>query len=62
MIQETIKEIKELNAKMLYDRNNEHAFNQFRTKRDVLISKLEKEIEELKDFEVWKEWKNSVNL
>lgn len=58
MIQETIKDIKQLNDKMVYDKNNDYAFNQFRIKRDSLIAKLEEEIEELKDFYVWKEWKN----
>ena len=62
MIQETIKEIKELNDKMFFHRNNDYAFHQFRVKRDNLISKLEQEIEELKDFDTWKEWKNSVYL
>lgn len=62
MIQETIREIKKLNDKMVYDKNNDYAFNKFRIERDILISKLEEEIESLKDFDTWKEWKNSVNL
>lgn len=62
MIQKTIKEIKKLNDKMVYDKNNDYAFNKFRIERDILISKLEEEIESLKDFDTWKEWKNSVNL
>jgi len=62
MIQETIKQIKELNNKINIDKHNDYMFNQYRIERDQLISKLEKEIEELKDFDNWKEWKNSVYL
>lgn len=62
MIQDTIREIKKVNEMMNYDRHNDFVQKQNKDRRDSLIVKLEKEIEELKDFDTWKEWKNSVNL
>lgn len=62
MIQDTIREIKKVNEMMNYDRHNDFVQKQNKDRRDSLIAKLEKEIEELKDFDTWKEWKNSVNL
>ena len=65
MIQDVIEEIIKVNQMIdLHATNKDSDFmlKQYQHKRYKLISELEEEIEKLKDFDNWKEWKNSVYL
>ena len=65
MIRDIIEEIKKVNQMVdLHSTNIDSDFmlKQYQSKRDQLISELEYELEKLKEFDNWKEWKNSVNL
>jgi len=57
MIEDIIKEIQELNHILDLSRDNIFLYRNYKSKRDELFSKLQKEVENLRDFEVWKEWK-----
>jgi hypothetical protein len=60
MIQDIIEEIRKVNEMIDLHCNNgiDITLSQYKSIRDRLIFELEKEIEKLKDFENWKEWKN----
>lgn len=60
MIQDIIEEIRKVNEMIDLHCNNEIdiTLSQYKSIRDRLIFELEEEIEKLKDFENWKEWKN----
>jgi hypothetical protein len=58
MIQDKIKELKEVNKLVDLDNSTES----HKIKRDQIISEIEKELEWLNDFDNWKEWKNSIYL
>ena len=69
MIQDKIKELKEVNKRidieqtvLFHQMSHELEINLLKSKRDQLISELEEELVKLNDFDNWKEWKNSVNL
>jgi hypothetical protein len=65
MIRDIIEEIKKVNQMVdLHSTNIDSDFmlKQYQSKRDQLISELEYELEKLKEFDNWKEWKNSVYL
>ena len=61
MIQDIIEEIKKVNAMIdLHSINGGLMLHQYKSIREKLFVELESEIENLKEFETWKEWKNSV--
>jgi hypothetical protein len=69
MIQDKIKELKEINkiidieeTVLFHQMSHELEIGLLKSKRDQLISELEEELVKLNDFDNWKEWKNSVNL
>ena len=69
MIQDKIKELKEINkiidieeTVLFHQMSHELEINLLKSKRDQLISELEEELVKLNDFYNWKDWKNSVYL
>ena len=63
MIQDTVEEIKKVNKMIdLHSINGGLMLEQYKSKRERLFAELESEIEKLKEFDNWKEWKNSVYL
>jgi hypothetical protein len=63
MIQDIIEEIKKVNKMIdLHSINDGLMLDQYKSKRERLFVELESEIEKLKEFDNWKEWKNSVYL
>ena len=63
MIQDIIEEIKKVNTMVdLHSINGELMLEQYKSMREKLFIELESEIEKLKEFDNWKEWKNSVYL
>ena len=63
MIQDIIEEIKKVNKMIdLHSINGGLMLEQYKSKRERLFVELESEIENLKEFDNWKEWKNSVCL
>lgn len=59
MIQDIIEQIKRLNHMIdLHSINGGIMLQQYKAKRDKLFIDLESEVENLKEFENWKEWKN----
>ena len=62
MIQDKIKELKEVN-KLIDLRNSGDIPTEIHIiRRDQIISEIEEELVKLNDFDNWKEWKNSVYL
>lgn len=58
-IQNIIEEIKKLNHIIdLHSINGGIMLQQYKARRDKLFIDLESEVENLKEFENWKEWKN----
>ena len=65
MIQDKIKELKEVNKLIDIEEavmSHESEVGLLKFKRDQIISEIEKELEWLNDFDNWKEWKNSIYL
>lgn len=63
MIQDIIEEIKKVNKMIdLHSINGGLMLEQYKSMRESLFIELESEIENLKEFDNWKEWKNSVYL
>ena len=63
MILDIIEEIKKVNTMVdLHSINGGLMLEQYKSKRERLFAELESEIEKLKEFDNWKEWKNSVYL
>ena len=63
MIQDIIEEIKKVNKMIdLHSINGGLMLEQYKKRRENLFTELESEIEKLKEFDNWKEWKNSVYL
>jgi hypothetical protein len=63
MIQDIIEEIKKVNTMVdLHSINGGLMLEQYKSGRERLFIELESEIEKLKEFDNWKEWKNSVYL
>jgi hypothetical protein len=63
MIQDIIEEIIKVNKMVdLHSINGRLMLEQYKSKRERLFVELESEIEKLKEFDNWKEWKNSVYL
>jgi hypothetical protein len=63
MIQDIIEEIIKVNKMVdLHSVNGGLMLEQYKSKRERLFVELESEIEKLKEFDNWKEWKNSVYL
>ena len=63
MIQDVIEEIKKVNQMIdLHSINGGLMLEQYKSMRERLFVELESEIEKLKEFDNWKEWKNSVYL
>lgn len=63
MIQDIIEEIKKVNKMIdLHSINGGLMLEQYKSMRESLFIKLESEIEKLKEFDNWKEWKNSLYL
>jgi hypothetical protein len=59
MIQDTIEEIKKVNNMIdLHSINGGLILEQDKSMREKLFIELESEIEKLKEFDNWKEWKN----
>jgi len=60
VIEDIIEEIRKVNQMVdLHSINNDiFMLKQYQFKRDQLISELEYKIEELKEFENWKSWRN----
>ena len=62
MIQDKIKELKEVN-KLIDVRSSDNIPTESHIlRRDQIISEIEEELVKLNDFDNWKEWKNSVYL
>jgi len=65
MIQDKIKELKEINRLIDIEEtimSHESEVGLLKFKRDQIISEIEEELIKLNDFDNWKEWKNSVYL
>ena len=63
MILDIIEEIKKVNTMVdLHSINGGLMLEQYKKRRENLFTELESEIEKLKEFDNWKEWKNSVYL
>lgn len=61
MIQDVIEEIKKVNQMIdLNSINGGLMLEQYKSIREKLFIELDSEIENLKEFDNWKEWKNSV--
>lgn len=58
MIQDTIDQIKKTNDIIHIHRSNDLMLEQYIVRRDKLMSQLQEELDQLKDFYIWKEWKN----
>jgi hypothetical protein len=59
MIQDVIEEIKKVNQMIdLHSINGGLMLEQYKSMRERLFVELESEIEKLKEFDNWKEWKN----
>ena len=59
MIQDIIEEIKKVNQMIdLHSVNGGLMLEQYKNRRERLFIELESEIENLKEFDNWKEWKN----
>ena len=59
MIQDVIEEIKKVNQMIdLHSINGGLMLEQYKSIREKLFIELESEIENLKEFDNWKEWKN----
>lgn len=59
IIEDIIEEIKSLNHIIdIHSINGGIMLQQYKSKRDRLFTELESEIDNLKEFENWKEWKN----
>lgn len=59
MILDIIEEIKKVNTMVdLHSINGGLMLEQYKSKRERLFAELESEIEKLKEFDNWKEWKN----
>lgn len=65
MIQNRISELKEINKLIDIEEtvmSHESELGLLKFKRDQIISEIETEINNLLDFDNWKEWKSSVYL
>ena len=65
MIQDKIKELKELNRLIDIEEgvmSHESEVGLLKFKRDEIISEIETELNNLLEFDNWKEWKSSVYL
>jgi hypothetical protein len=63
MIHDIIEEIIKVNKMVdLHSINGGLMLEQYKKRRENLFTELESEIENLKEFDNWKEWKNSVYL
>lgn len=65
MIQDKIKELKELNRLIDIEEgvmSHESEVGLLKFKRDEIISEIEIELNNLLEFDNWKEWKSSVYL
>ena len=62
MIQDKIKELKEVNRIIDLRNGSGVSVESHISRRNQIISEIEKNLELLKDFDTWKEWKNSVYL
>jgi len=69
MIQDKIKELKEINkiidieeTVLFHQMSHELEIGLLKFKRDQIISEIEEELIKLNDFDNWKEWKNSIYL
>ena len=62
MIQDKIKELKEVNRIIDLRNGSGVSVESHISRRDQIISELEEELVKLNDFDNWKEWKNSVYL
>ena len=65
MIQSRISELKEINKLIDTEEtvmSHESELGLLKFKRDQIISEIETEINNLLDFDNWKEWKSSVYL
>lgn len=65
MIQDKIKELKEVNKLIDLEEGvmpHESELDSLKFKRDQIISEIEEELVKLNDFYNWKDWKNSVYL
>ena len=65
MIQDKIKELKEINRLIDIEEtimSQESEVGLLKFKRDQIISEIEEDLIKLNDFDNWKEWKNSVYL
>lgn len=65
MIQDKIKELKELNKLIDIEEtvmSQESELGLLKFKRDEIISEIETELNNLLEFDNWKEWKSSVYL
>lgn len=59
MIQDIIERLKDVNRMIdIHSINGGIMLEQYKNIRDRLIFELESEIENIKEFENWKEWKN----
>lgn len=60
IIEDIIEDIEGLNRIIeIHSTNDSHFMsNQYKEKREKLFLELREEISKLKEFEVWKEWKN----
>ena len=65
MIQDKIKELIEVNKLIDIEEgvmSHESEMDSLKFKRDQIISEIEEEIIKLNNFDIWKEWKNSLSL
>lgn len=65
MIQDKVIELKEINKLIDIEEtvmSHESELGLLKFKRDQIISEIETEINNLLDFDNWKEWKSSVYL
>ena len=63
MIQDKIKELKEVNKLIDLEEGampHESESDSLKFKRDQIISEIEEELVKLNDFDNWKEWKNKI--
>ena len=59
MIQDIIEEIKKVNTMIdLHSINGDLMLDQYKSMRERLFIELDSEIENLKEFDNWKEWKS----
>ena len=62
MIQDKIKELKEVNKLIDLRNSGDISTESHILRRDQIISEIEEELVKLNDFDNWKEWKNSIYL